>query len=266
MSDSSTSLLDAWSSWTPTTAPFILPADREILASDRSRRATTTLTSWEAARDAENFEEPGDRRFHLGLLPHPYCGDLRRASIFVLLLNAGHGPTNYYGEYAVPEYREALLATIRQDFTSIPRGHLYFDPRFAWHGGFRWWHGKFAGVIGELATMWSATYAEARSRFAQSLASIELIPYHSPKFHDPDRWLSRLQSVRLARDFVHNSVLPRVLGGEAIVIATRKVGLWGLPQHPGVICYDGVQARGAHMTPLSPGGSEILRFLRTRST
>jgi hypothetical protein len=254
-------LLDAWATWNDAEPPYVLEADRPFLHPARSRAASVCLTSWNAAYMAEDFAAPGDTRLHLGVLPQPYWGDLRRASIFVLLLNPGLGPSNYYGEYLAPPYREAVIATLRQNLSERMYPFVPLDPQFGWHGGFTWWNGKFARVIAALAEAWEVSFAAARQRLATELAVIQLVPYHSPNFHDADHWLRMLPSVALARAFVRHTVLPRVRSGDAIVIATRQTTLWDLPSRDGVVVYTAQQARAAHLTPDSPGGRAILKHL-----
>jgi hypothetical protein len=255
------SLLRAWANWTASTPPFVLDDDAEVLNSERSRRAVVVHRGWRKVIQTPDFCAPHDRRLHLGLLPHPFCGDVRRASIYVLLLNPGVGPSDYYGEYRNREYRTAVLANLKQRPARGVMPFLFLDPRFAWHGGFGWWHGKLARVIDRMASARRVSFAEARHHLGSVLASVELLPYHSPGFRDAGGWLRRLPSVALARAFVEEFVLPRVQRGEAIVIVTRKVAEWGLTEQPGVIAYTGAQARPAHLTPESPGGQAILKHL-----
>ncbi len=255
-------LLDAWANWELASAPFVLDGDREVLNSERSTRAVVTYRCWREASGAPDFCAPGDTRLHLGLLPQPFFGDVRRATVYILLLNPGLGPDDYYGEYEVPKYRETLLANLKQEFRDAsPIPFPFLNPQFAWHGGFNWWHGKLAKVIDRLASARRISFSKARSYLGSVIASIELVPYHSPAFKDADGWVHKLPSVDLARRFVADFVLPRVQSGEAIVIATRKVAAWNLPKHPGVVTYSAAQARAAHLTPDSPGGRAILRHL-----
>jgi hypothetical protein len=254
-------LLDSWAAWQPQEPPHILEADRKYLTSARSSGAVLIWDGWEAAHADRSFGAPGDNRVHLGLLPMPFSGDLRRATVYVLLLNPGVAPTDYYGEYAVPEFRQARLANPRQRFAADQWPFVGLDPRFAWHGGFDYWHGKFRGVIASLAKGWQVSFAEARQRLAEALAVVELFPYHSEAFTDADHWLRDLPSVGLARAFVRDVLLPRVLAGEAITIVTRQARAWDLPAVPGVVIYTAQQARAAHLTPDSPGGAAILEHL-----
>jgi len=254
-------LLDAWANWQPASAPFILERDRDILNSKQSTDTVVTYRSWREACGAPDFCALGDRRLHLGLLPQPFFGDVRRATVYILLLNPGLGPGDYYGEYEVPNYRAALLANLKQEFRGASP-FPFLNPEFAWHGGFNWWHGKLAKVIGRLASARRVSFSEARSHLGSVIASIELVPYHSPAFKNAGGLVRKLKSVDLARRFVADFVLPRVQSGEAIVIVTRKVAAWNLPERPGVVAYSAAQARAAHLTPESPGGLAILRHLR----
>ncbi len=254
------SLLSTWARWRPRKPPFVLDEDREILLSDRSARNIVTYSGWREAHARPDFGAPGDRRLHLGLLPIPFVGSLRTADIYVLLLNPGLGSTDYFGEYERPEFRRHRLATLRQRFgRAQPFGEL--DPRFAWHGGYSWWHQKLSSVIQQLADHRDLSFAEARAHLGRRLAAIELLPYHSTSFRDGGQWLRRLPSVQLARSFVHDTVLPKVKRGEATLIVTRKAALWQLPKHPGVVVYRGAEARAAHLSPKSKGGRAILRRL-----
>ena len=48
---------------------------------------------------------------------------------------------------------------------------------------------------------------------------------------------------------MHDTVVPRVRSGKAILIVTRQAKAWDLPRHRGIICYSGQQARAAHLSP-----------------
>ena len=259
-------LLDEWAAWRPGRTPFVLEADRANLTADGGAGSLAMYESWADLHRAPDFGAPGDSRLHLGLLPHPFCGDLRRASIYILMLNPGLGATDYFGEYEVPAYRTALLAMLRQNFPLDGTPFLFLDPQYAWHGGFAWWHGKLAAVIGQLTKEWGVPFAEARARLGRQIASIELLPYHSASFRDSGGWLRELHSVALAKAFVHEVVVPRVERGEAVAIVTRQAVAWNLPDHPGVIRYSGQEARAAHLSPRSPGGKAILDQMRRRRT
>ncbi len=255
-------LLEAWARFEPHSQPFVLDADRHLLLSERSITATVTHRDWREAYQAPDFCEPGDTRLHLGLLPMPFVGDVRSATVYVLLLNPGLGPHDYYGESEVPAYRSALLANLKQSVESDRAQFVFLDPQFGWHGGFDWWHSKLAKLIDHLSSMWHVSFCEARRRLGRALASIELLPYHSSAFRDSGRWLQNLPSAALARAFAAQHVVSRVRSGEAIAIVTRKVAYWDLPDLDGIVTYSPTEARSAHLTPESPGGRAIIRHLR----
>ncbi len=254
-------LLTAWSGWIPSQPPYMLEDDRIILESTRSSKAVKTFKSWQSAYKSEDFAAPGDTRLHLGILPHPFCGDVMNAEIYILLLNPGLGPYNYFAEYEVSKYRDVVISNLKQHLTSDVLPFYHLDPQFSWHGGFTWWHGKLSAVIEDLALSRKVSFAEARSELGKKIASIELLPYHSTSFRDADHWVRDLQSVKLAHQFVNDYVLSRVKKSKAIVIVTRQTKVWNLPQHSGVIQYGAREARSAYLTPASRGGEAILKHL-----
>jgi len=256
-------LLTEWATWAPQNAPLVLDADRQILESRES--GVVTVADWQTAYASDDFGKPGDRRLHLGLIPQPFIGDLRNASVYILLLNPGLSPTDYYGE-TVPSFQSALFANLKQEFGPSRYPFIFLDPQFAWHGGFTWWHSKLAAVIASLATAWDVSFAAARRCLGTTLASIELVPYHSASFKDGGGWLRNLQSVALAQSFVKDVVLPRAQRGNAVVIVTRQVQVWGITPQKGVVLYNQGQARAAHLTPNSPGGEAICHFLAKERT
>jgi hypothetical protein len=257
-------LLDEWAKWKVESPPYVLASDLPIILSERTAHTTVIKASWNEAITAEDFCAPGDTRLHLGLLPIPYVGDMQRATVFILLLNPGLGPDDYFGEYQIMDYREALLSNLKQDFSNKSQPFLFLDPQYSWHGGFDWWHSKLAGVIGELAKIWRTTYSSARTELGRSLACIELFPYRSRSFNDIGGWLRNLQSVQLARSYVHDVVMQRVHRKEAIVIVTRQTRVWGITEGDNVVVYTGSEARAAYLTPSSRGGKAIIAHLSSR--
>jgi len=76
------------------------------------------------------------------------------------------------------------------------------------------------------------------------------------------RVLESLNSARLARRFVAEYVVPKVRRRGAILIAMRKVRVWGIPDPlEGTVVYTGGEARAAHLTPGSRGGRAIVEHL-----
>jgi hypothetical protein len=248
-------LISAWNRFDPEQLPYVLPGDAAILdqADLYCRHA-----SWDGFIAEPDFGVPGNLQLHLDLLPMPFVGNLKTASVFVLMLNPGFGPHDYFGEYTIPDYRAALLDNLRQ---TQDNSFLFLDPQFSWHGGYDYWHTKLRNVIVAFAKNVGIPYGQARRFFQSNIAVLELAPYHSVNFAVPHRVLTSLHSVRLARAFVSEEILPRARAGECLVVVTRAVKSWELPVHENVIAYTASEARGAHLSPQSRGGSAILNFL-----
>lgn len=257
-------LIQEWAEWSPDKPPFILQADEEVLSSARSLASTAPIyTNWEDVYSQPELGKPGDRKLQLGLIPHPFCGDIQNAEIYTLMLNPGYGSHDYFAELEVPAYREAALKNLQQKFNHEKYPFYLLNPEFAWSGGYAWWHKKFAFIIDEISKNTGMNYADARKHLSQKIANIELVPYHSTSFYDPDSWTKKLESAKLARKFVNEYVLPKVQRDEAILIVTRQVREWNLPEHNNITVYSNGEARSAHLSPVSRGGRAIIERLAT---
>src|SRR5262249_15624444 len=148
-----------------------------------------TLADYTAS---EAFADPDDASLHLGLIPVPSFGPLNSARVFILMLNPGLHPGDYFAEAESQACREALIANLERE-----SAFLWLNPSFAWHPGFQYWHGKFRGIVAELASTWTVPYQEALNRVARRIAVLQLLPYHSPHFRLPDSTLNSLRSVQL---------------------------------------------------------------------
>ena len=259
------SLLNEWRKWDSGDFPYVLDTDANVLESSSWKPWTAKYRGWRKATGDPDFCKSEDKRLHLGLIPVPFMGDMLNASIYVLMLNPGLGPGDYF-EYKVPSFRQALLANLRQERITGVMPFVYLDPQFAWHGGFGYWHQKLKGVIEAVAASRRISLAEARSALGTKLAVVQLVPYHSAIFAN-QKALHQLSSVRLAKDFVRQTVAKRVRAQDAIVIVTRQVKIWDqclpddLGEEHGIIRYTGSKARGASLSPNTSGGRAILRQL-----
>lgn len=198
--------------------------------------------------------------FQVSLLPVPYLGDLKKADIFVLMLNPGLGLSDYITEHD-PEHARAHRAIIRQKLKGFDFPFISLDPRFAWTGGFHWWEKKLRGVVTEIARTHDVTYWQALRNLSRRLAAIELFPYHSIRFKGSKK-LGQLPSVIAARTFVNEVLVPRAKRGELKIIAARKVKAWGIKRSLHVVTYSGGQSRGASLGPNTPGGKAILHRIK----
>ncbi len=257
-------LIQEWAEWASDRPPFILRADEEVLLSARSLASIApTYIKWEDVYSQSEHGRPGDRKLQLGVLPHPFCGDVLNAEVYILMLNPGYESHDYFAELEVSAYREAALKNLRQEFDHDAYPFYLLNPEFAWSGGYAWWHKKFASIIDEISKKTGMSYADVRRHLSQKIASIELVPYHSTSFYDPASWTKKLESAKLARKFVNEYVLPKVQKDEAILIVTRQVREWNLPEHNNITAYSNGEARGAHLSPASRGGRAIIERLTT---
>lgn len=249
----------AWADFQPSEDVNVLSGDDLLLRPDISARHTVLFRSWDRFIGQDDFGVR-DSRLHLSLLPQPFFGDLSMASVFVLTLNPGLHPGDYYAEFLVPEYKDAAVKTMRQQLNSrFP--FIWLDPRFSWHAGFSYWHGRFASLIDAFMGDLRISRREALTFFARSIATLEMLPYHSISFSLPQRIMEQLRSVQLARSFVSDVLVPRAKAGEVLLIAARQGAAWSLPDNPNAIVYTGSETRAAHLTPQTRGGEAILRHL-----
>ncbi len=254
----------AWKVFRPTGRLKLLHADRGPLLNGRSVLAVRGYTRLDHYAASEQFGTPNETSLHLGLLPMPFAGSLARADIFVLMLNPGLSPTDYFGERRVRAYRDALRANLAGLAHRFRHPFMFLDPQYSWHAGFEYWHGKLTAIIAAWARKNHTSYAESLRFFSARLASLELVPYHSRKFGVPNRILRTLESARLARAYVHDVIAKKARRGDALVLVTRSARHWALRPSRNVIVYNRAEARAAHLTPNSRGGRAILSFVRRR--
>ena len=81
----------------------------------------------------------GRIRFHLGLVPVPYAGNLSSAKLFLLMANPGFQSLDYFAESFVPKFKKRAIQNLRQEGQEEKYPMLYLDPEFAWHGGGEYW-------------------------------------------------------------------------------------------------------------------------------
>ena len=245
-------LISAWRQLSLEAPPFVLPEDLAVLGS--SGRYAVTFRSYEEYAKT-GLEKPDDPRFHFGLLPEPYFGDVANATVFVLLLNPGLGSADYYAEHRDATFRQAVIANLRQE--NNRKFPLFFlDPLFAWHPGGTYVRQRLHWLALAISRQKKLAYFEALALLAKEICWLQLVPYHSPSYRLPDGILKKLKSTKLMTAFVRSHVLPRTDG---LVIVTRKAAKWGLPDHPHILKYVGSEARAAYLSPISRGGQALAK-------
>ncbi len=248
-------LIRAWAEFEAADAPFVLPGD-EALLKDKDRPGFVVHRSLADYASSPAFGSAHDRRLHVGLQPIPFAGPVEDARVYLLMLNPGLSPGDYFAEWHHPGYAAAAA----QNLTGA-RPFLFLDPEFAWHPGFAYWHGKLAAVVRALSIATGLGHAEVLRRVARKICLLQLLPYHSPTFGVSRRVLQRLRSSQLAKDFVAEVLVPRARAGEALIVVARRAAFWDVPSDCGPVVYEGPATRAAHLTPKSHGGARILEVL-----
>jgi hypothetical protein len=248
------SLIEVWRACDLTTPPFLFPGD-QLAQFDGIH---SVFRSFEEYIDHPDFGNPKDTRIHLGLFPIPYIGDLANASIFLLMLNPGFAPCDYYVEHHYPGYRSILKRNLLQETTGDDYPFFCLDPQLSWTGGYEYWARKLSSIIQATINQNGMTPQEAMQFLAKKLAVLELMPYHSLSF-GAGYLLNELESVLTMKRYVKDVVIPKAITGKAVVIATRAVKHWNLPNHENIIQYQGSEARAAYLTTGSRGGKAILQ-------
>jgi hypothetical protein len=253
-------LTNFWGKCELAVPPFAHPGDRSILWQKSGRFIDPEPTNFESFIAGPRFGDFDDHRLLLSLLPVPYAGDLRHAEFVILLLNPGFSYTDYWAESKRPEFRQRRIVNLRQSFEGVDFPFMELDPQFCWHSGFVWWEKKLRDVITVISQKkLKGHYVEALRDLSRRLASVELVPYHSPSFR-AHALINHLPSVKMVQKFVRESLVPAANAGKRTIIVTRQAKAWALP--PGtrnLVIYKGGATRGASLSPNSEGGKAILR-------
>lgn len=240
-----------------TGAPYALPED--LANFDKARYTVLRSYTEYLENGLEREQHPKDHLLHLGLLPQPWCGDLRSATAFILLLNPGLNPGDYFGEYCVRSYKQALVDNLQ----STPKRQypfLFLDPEFSWHPGARYWRARLDWLVRALRDQRGTTYREALGEVARKVCCIQLVPYHSAAFRLPRGILKQLPSADMSRTFVKEDLARRK---GVLIIVTRQWRRWGLPEGENhIIKYEGSETRAAYLPERSEAGRALKLHFR----
>ncbi len=252
-----TRLIDFWHNCRLDRAALAHPEDIELLQRSGAEQLHEQRKSFE---DFTAYPQFDSSELHLRLVPQPYAGDLRKAEIFVLLLNPGLGYTDYWGESRMESFRIRLVRNLRQELEGVEFPFLWLDPEICWHGGFVWWEKKLRDVISFVAEkQFKGRYIDALRDMSTKIASLELLPYHSFSF-GAHKLIEELPSIKLMKEFVHGSLVSGAQAKKKTLIVTRQRNAWDLPSRvENIIIYTGGHTRGASLSTNSDGGKAILR-------
>lgn len=237
--------------------PYLFPKDQTLLR--RSDKQVVTFKDFASFANSDALGDRKDTRFHLGLLPVPYVGDIQQASIFILTLNPSLEPLDYFGGERVPELREAIVQNLRQEDLDSEFPFFALNPRFSWDGSFRYWEGKLHEIVQKIREVKGLGYGEALSHMAKSICCLQLVPYYSRVFGN-ERLLSGLASTKLITRYVQEELAPRAKKKQVLLIVVRQKTSWGVNEQDAVV-YKGNESRGASLSLKSRGGKAIARWL-----
>ena len=225
------------------------PGARNVLAGDEATinapAEVAHHASWNSLIKSDQFGAPDGSAFHLGLLPMPFLGNLKRARVFLLSLNPGVGPHDYFAEHQVSDYRKALEANLQQ--TRDVR-FPFLDPAHSWHGGSAYWAPRLRGITEGVRRRRNLQYREAIDICAQNIAVLELVPYHSATFNMPQRRIDALASVKLMREFVFRELLPRHRQGDCKMLVLRSRNKWLQSDYDGADLPQPTMPRSAYIS------------------
>lgn len=257
MNNSYNRLVGGWKECGLQKPPFIFPSDLSTYRSNLNYfNLSNTFTDFISSSD---FGLSSDSKLHVGLMPVPYMGHLQSASIFILMLNPGFNAGDYFGEEQ-REFKMALMQNLQQENANLDYPFIYLAPNFSWNGGGIYWQKKLRGFTNHLSLHLSLLYRESLKLIAQKVAVLQLIPYHS-KNEPPAQLWKKLASVRAMQAYVKNVLVEKAVKGDVIIIATRKVKEWDLPEHINIVKFNSQESRGVHLSPTTKGGDLIIQKL-----
>ncbi len=194
--------------------------------------------------------------FHTGLLPQPHLGKLESAKAIVLMTNPGFDVSDYWAEKNPALYKD-LFATIHQNLSGFDFPFIFLDPKYCWHGGFKWWERKFRDIATHVKEIKGlSTYYDALRYVANHVAAIESNPYHSKNAVNIE--IPSVIMARRAAQFL-GDVPPPTLN--ALVIC-RSVQKWGVRDQDHVVQYrTSGAAQSASLKIGSAGGNAVLKAI-----
>ncbi len=252
-------LIKGWRTCKSDNSPYLFPGD-EFLLDKKYQQHWQNISSFKEYIESREFGSRTQKKLHLGLIPIPYLGNLKNATIFILMLNPGLAAGDFHAEENNDNYKKTLFENLYQNNLDNDYPFFALNPSFSWHPGFGYWHKKLGQVIRKLAHRRKTSHLEALSILAKDLACLELVPYHSKSF-GAHSLINRLSSSKAMLEYVHDILVPQAILGKVLIIATRRGRDWKLPEHEKIIIYDRSESRASHLTPGSRGGEAILQHL-----
>lgn len=247
-------LIKLWDSLDIYQRPYVINEDKEFM-----KEISWNFKTYKSMiKNRDKIRQFRKKRFHTGLLPSPFSGDIINARVYILALNPGLSDLDYYAETTNKEYLKEKIKKLKGNFGKSDYPFISLNPRYAWTGGGKYWLGKFEPIIDELIKT-KGSYDKAVKIIAQNVATLELVPYHSKSFGNSSI-LNKLESVRIMKEFVDKFVLNKAAKNKAIVLVTRSIKEWGIKRNKNIILFE--NNRNISFRLKTRGGEAMLKILQ----
>lgn len=259
-------LIKEWRKFDANKFPLLLDGDIPIAKNSQIKAHSCTFHNFDEYINDPKFRTE-ESLFHFGLLPIPFSGNLENASVYILLLNPGFSPVDYYSESNIKEFRDSRLSTLHQRNQNSDYPFHALNPKFSWHSGANYWNKRFHDLILRIADFKEVGYQDAAKYLSNNIASLELVPYHSGKFPKISRkMINQFKSVQLIKDYVHDVLVPKAHSGDCLIIVTRGNKYWNLKKKKGnIVIYADSECRRANLNLQSRGGKAILNYFKDKN-
>lgn len=196
--------------------------------------------SWLHRRDAP-FLNSHSLPVHADVSAYPYVGDLKRADVWLCMLNSKLGRHDSDEESSEP-YKSLFRKNLRQELAEEEFPLLSLNPVLQNTGTFQYYNYDrgLAALVEEFARAKGVSELNARRVCSSRLAILELLPYRSETFPTA---LKTLPSVNLARRAAQEASATKLL------IVPWGLSSWGLKNS------DNVRNKPARAFTFAPHGS-----------
>ena len=184
-----------------------------------------------------------NKEIKVELLPQPICGNIRNAKIIICSLNPGLGVGDEDIEdkskafvKGLPYLRNDILEQLNQD---NPKNNFFWiTDKAKGTSGYKYWVGKFnqkdeaASLIKNICDKYSKKGIVKKEEdiitmLSESLATVELIPYHSVKMtYDMQRELLECPSVKMLKEFMISEIIPSLDKNNQLLCMMRSFESW----------------------------------------
>src|ERR1700736_1935367 len=107
-------LIKAWQYLDLDQTQYILTGDEKLREINAGNLLHNYLTYDEYVNNDDPRSDLGKLRFHTGLVPVPYAGNLSRAKMFFLMANPGFQSLDYFAEFSVAKFKKRVIQNLIQ--------------------------------------------------------------------------------------------------------------------------------------------------------